>query len=306
MDIAVIGTGAIGGYYGARLARAGHRVHFWSRTEHAYLRDHGLTVDSYLGDFSVAKPLAYAQIADLPACDIVLVTIKATANQAVFPALAPVIKPGTAVVLMQNGFGNEPLLAKLYPQARIYAGLCFICTFRDGPGRVRHTDYGLVSLASQVPDAARLADLAAVFMGAGIETKTVGQVLEARLRKLIWNVPFNGLTVVLDATTADLAASPSIQVLAHAMMEELIEAAAAAGVTIEASFADEMLATLDTMGPYNSSMRLDYLAGRPLEIEAMYWNVIHFAAQHGYQMKYATMLARQLEYRQATRQLAGR
>ncbi|MDR1824926.1 MAG: 2-dehydropantoate 2-reductase [Bifidobacteriaceae bacterium] len=306
MDIAVIGTGAIGGYYGARLATAGHRVHFWSRSEHAHLTAHGLTVDSCLGDFSLEHPLAYARIDQMPPCDVVLVTIKATANDQVFDAIGPVVKPGSQIVLMQNGFGNEPVLAALYPQARIYAGLCFICSFRDGPGVVRHTAYGNISLASLLPDAAGLAELAGLFNGAGVETQVIGQVVEARLRKLVWNLPFNGLTVVLNATTEDIAASPPARAMAAGLMAELLEAAQACGSPIEPAFADQMLATIDPMGPYNPSMRLDFLAGRPMEIDAMYWNVIRYAAQHGYDMRAATLLARQLEHRQAARDAARR
>jgi 2-dehydropantoate 2-reductase len=298
MDIAIIGTGAIGGYFGARLAHAGHTVHFLAHTEYDYIRQHGLRVESYLGDFSLAQPLVYDDIAALPPCDLVCVTTKTTSNEFLLPRLGPALRPGSALLLMQNGFGIEPTLAALYPEARIFAGLCFICSFRDGPGRVRHTAYGRVSLAALEPDPAGLAALAQVFEGAGVEAETLGDVLTARLRKLVWNLPFNGLSVALDCTTEELGSDPAALALVRGLMGEVVGAAAAAGIAIEPEFVEARVETTQSMGPYEPSMRLDYLARRPMEIEAMYGNVIRFARERGYEMTRAQMLAQELAFLQ--------
>jgi 2-dehydropantoate 2-reductase len=295
LKVAVIGTGAIGGYYGARLAHAGHQVHFLARSEFAYLQRHGLTVLSELGDFSLPKIQVYRRVEDLPAVDLVLMTAKATANDELFTAIQPLLASGGAVVLMQNGFGAEERLASLYPEARIFAGLCFICAFRDGPGRVRHAAYGALSLGALPSAAALLPSLAERFAQAGIETEVLANVLEARLRKLVWNIPFNGLAVVLDATTAELASSASSREMIRLLMDEVVSAARAGGVTIPAEFVGKMLKSADSMAAYNPSMRLDYLAGRPMEVEAIYWNTIRWAASFGYQMRACSLLARQLE-----------
>jgi 2-dehydropantoate 2-reductase len=296
VDIAIIGSGAIGGYYGARLAHAGHDVHFLARSEYRHLRRHGLRVQSHLGDFSLPEPRAYPSLDAMPPADLVCVTVKTTANPTVLPALGPILKPGAAIVLMQNGIGYEPRLAALYPDAGVYAGLCFICSFRDGPGTVRHTAYGRISLASQRADAAGLARVADVFASAGIETETRGDVLAARLRKLVWNIPFNGLSVVLDCTTAELGTDPSALALCRALMVEVVRAAGAVGSDIEPEFVDQMQGTTQAMSDYQPSMKLDYLAGRPMEIEAIYWNVIRLAREHGCEMPGTAMLARQLEF----------
>ncbi|MDR1450292.1 MAG: hypothetical protein LBI84_08865, partial [Propionibacteriaceae bacterium] len=103
MDIAIVGAGAIGGYYGARLAHGGHTVHFLARSTAAAMREAGLTVDSHLGDFSLPQPLVYSRAEDLPACDLVCVAVKATANKVVFPQLGGLVKPGGAIILLQNG-----------------------------------------------------------------------------------------------------------------------------------------------------------------------------------------------------------
>ncbi|MDR1634453.1 MAG: hypothetical protein LBS27_05960 [Bifidobacteriaceae bacterium] len=359
LDVAVIGAGAIGGYYGGRLARAGHRVHFMARSSAEALREHGLTVLSSSGDFRVDRPLVYASAADLPPCDLVLVATKATGNDAVLPALGSAVRPGTALVAMQNGLGAEERLAACYPQAAVFAGLCFICSFRDArPWIIHHVAYGLASLAPLTavappetipaqtlqeaapstqtapleavapatagapsdlqPDSGpgapldregrptpgrapglTVLELAAIFREAGIETEVLGAALEARWRKLVWNIPFNGLSVVLDATTGDLSGSPAARAAILALMQEVIGAAAAGGIAIEPDFAVKMLGTTDSMAAYNPSMRLDCLARRPMEIEAIYWNPIRWAAARGREMPGCALLARQLEHRQS-------
>jgi 2-dehydropantoate 2-reductase len=296
MDVAVIGTGAIGGYYGGRLAKAGHAVHFLARSTSRSLRDEGLSVHSIDGDFRIADPLVYDQVAAMPPCDLVLVTVKATANRSVLPSLGPVAKAGGGIVLMQNGFGVEDQLAALYPESRVYAGLCFICSFREGPATVRHTAYGRISLAAHDDGAAGLDDLAGVFAGAGLEVEALGGVLAARLRKLVWNIPYNGLSVVLDATTRELSESPAMRAAVRALMDEVVGAAAACGVVIEPEFVEAMMGTTAAMGAYEPSMRLDRLAGRPLEIDAIYSNVIAFAAERGFAMARAAQLRDELAF----------
>ncbi|MDL1951356.1 hypothetical protein FBQ97_16300, partial [Acidobacteria bacterium ACD] len=146
---AVLGTGAIGGWYGALLAQAGHDVHFLCRSDHAHVKSHGLLVESPLGDIHLREVQAYDDAADMPRCGVALVTWKATSNGGLGPVLASVVAPESTVVMMQNGLGNEEaamVAAGLEPD-RLLAGLSFICAHKVGPGHVRHLDYGAVTLA---------------------------------------------------------------------------------------------------------------------------------------------------------------
>lgn len=296
LDIALIGTGGIGGYYGARFAHAGHRVHFLLNSEYEYVKQHGLIVDSHYGDFSLKEPLVYNDIKAMPACDLVCVAVKAIANPQILPKLMPVLQPETDIILLQNGFGNEQYLAGLYPQQHIFGGLCFICTFREGPGHIRHAFYGKITLAAhKTADVERLHHLARVFRAAGIETIEIPDLMLARWKKLVWNIPYNGLTAVMRCQTDLLVKEQSMLSLTRAMMEEVLEAAQACGVTIAGKFVDEMIQSTIDMVPYDPSMRLDYLAKRPMEIDIIYGNVIEYAKEHGYDMKYAKMLKWQLE-----------
>ncbi len=127
IDYAVIGTGAVGGYYGGLLARRGHRVHFLLHNDYAHVREHGLRVDSKNGDFLLRDPLAYASAKDMPRCDIVLVALKTTQNQALSSILPHVVKDGGIVVMLQNGLGVEREAADIVPRATVLGGLCFLC-----------------------------------------------------------------------------------------------------------------------------------------------------------------------------------
>ncbi|MDR1449266.1 MAG: 2-dehydropantoate 2-reductase, partial [Propionibacteriaceae bacterium] len=199
----------------------------------------------------------------------------------------------------QNGFGAEQDLAALLPGVSILAGLCFISCFQDGPARVRHTGHGRLSLAPLTPGDPQAAAIAAVFAGCGVETETLPAAEAARLRKLVWNIPYNGLSVLADCLTDTLASAPPLLAAVQVIMEEVIEAAAACGVEIPRSFADEMKETIRNMPGSSPSMRLDWLNHRPLETEAIYGRVIAYAAAHGYDMKYARLLQAQLEYQES-------
>lgn len=327
MDIAIIGTGAVGGYYGARLAHAGRRVHFLLHTEYDAVKANGLAVDSCDGDFSIANPHIYKDIREMPPCDLVCVAVKTTANERIFPTLGPVLKDGGAILLLQNGFGYERRLAERYPAARIFAGLCFICAFREGAGHIRHTAYGKISIAplraeAETASAGKagggpapegkaggaklgngpapglgLSELAALFESAGVKTEALGDLTLARWRKLVWNVPFNGLCVLTGRETDGIMGDPSLRALALSVMEEILDAGRACGIVIPHSFAEEMIALTDAMPPYAPSMLLDDRAGRPPEIEAIYANPAAYADAHGYDMKYTKMIRRQLEAR---------
>ena len=300
MDIAIIGTGAVGGYYGARLAQGENNVHFLLHSDYEYVKENGLTVDSHLGDFSLKKPNVYASIKDMPPCDLVCIAVKATANETVFPELFRVLKENSAILLLQNGFGYEQELSEIYPDHLILGGLCFISSFRDGPGMIRHTDYGKITLAILQNDKQPLLSVISnVFSSAGIETEIKENLIDARIRKLMWNIPYNGMSVIANCKTDTLTANPDLRELTRAIMDELLEASAACGTPIEPAFADQMVELTDKMSAYSPSMRLDFLAKRPMEIEGIYGNFINFASEHGYDMRYAKMVMWQLEYLQA-------
>lgn len=299
---AVIGTGAVGGFYGARLQRAGFDVHFLLHSDYEHVSRHGLRVDSCEGDFRLPQVHAYARVADMPRCDVVLFTLKATGNQLIPELVPPVLSPGGMVLVLQKGLGAEEEAARAVEAGRVLGAMSFICAEKPGPGHIRHLDYGAVSLAEYDPRGApggitrRMRDLAADLEAAGIQVLLAEDLVLARWKKLVWNVPYNGLSVALNATTAELMGHPQTRALVEDLMREVAAGAAALGRKIPAAFIQQMLADTDRMKPYQTSMKRDFDRGRPLEIEAIYGRPLHVARDAGAQLPKTEMLYALLRY----------
>lgn len=296
---AILGTGALGGFYGGRLARAGLDVHFLLRSDFPHVREHGLVVDSKEGDFVLPKVQAYGDVRDMPKCDVVLVALKTTQNYLLPTLLPQVVAEGGVVVMMQNGLDPEELAAELVPQCEIFAGLCFLCSNKVGPGHIRHLDYGTVLLAKHsanhrpagVTDSMRT--LVADFGNAGIRADTSEDLILARWQKLVWNVPMSGLSVVLDTDTRALMADPHARALAESIMREVLAGARACGRTIHDDFVQKMIDMTVAMTPYHASMKIDFDQKKPIEVEAIYGSPVRAAPGT---MPMVEMLYRQLKF----------
>lgn len=297
MRYAVIGTGAVGGYYGGRLANAGHDVHFLLHSDYDYIKQNGLQVDSCNGSFHLDSPNIYRSTADMPKADVVIVALKTTRNQLLKELLPPLLHSETLVLLIQNGIGPEPELQQWFPNLYIAAGLAFICSAKTEPGRVNHQCYGNINIGNYSCKNTEIIDcLMSDFMLSGINAALV-EYHEARWKKAVWNMPFNGMTVVMNAQTDKLLAQPDTLSLIRRQMLEVIGAAQALGVkNIDATFADKMIENTIKMVPYSPSMKLDYEYHRPMEIDFLYTNAIKAAHSVGYAMPCLEMLEAQLRF----------
>jgi 2-dehydropantoate 2-reductase len=296
MRYAVIGAGAVGGYFGGRLANAGRDVCFLLHSDYDYVCSHGLRVDSCRGDFLINPVQAYRDAAGLPQCDVVLVGLKTVNNHLLPDMLRKVTGPETLVVLIQNGIGMEDDLQAAMPGLQIAAATAFICSAKAGPGHISHMDYGTLTIANySCRDNGRIDALVIDLTESGIETYLAEYKL-ARWRKAVWNMPFNGMTVALDASTDALLKNPSTRLLIYDQMLEVINAANACGVKLDATFADKMMANTDKMTPYKPSMKLDFDHGRPMEIEYLYTRPLAIAAAAGCHMPRLQMLEAQLRF----------
>ena len=297
MRYAVIGTGAIGGYYGARLDKAGFEVHFLLHSDYRYVVDNGLTVDSCDGSFHLPSPKVYDNTASMPECDVVIVALKTTVNHLLPSLLPPLLKPDTIVLLIQNGIGVEADVEKMFPGQPLAAGLAFICSAKTGPGHVNHQFYGNINIGNySCTDLQRFQQLIDDFRAAGIGAASV-DYLEARWKKAVWNMPFNGMTVALNTTTNRLLSCDATHRLIYDQMLEVIGAANALGVkNIDPSFADKMIANTVKMPPYSPSMKLDYDFHRPMEIDYLYSHPIAEAKAAGFAMPKLEMLEAELKF----------
>lgn len=299
---AILGTGGIGGYYGGRLAQSGQEVHFLLRSDYETVKKDGLRVDSVGGDFHLFPVHAYADTRDMPVCDIVLVCMKTTGNDRLGEMLPPLLHKKSLVVLIQNGLDMEQELSAALPSVALAAATAFICTFKVGPGHIHHAAYGDLSLAPFQTDAtALLPGLVEDLRQAGIGVHLEMDAHLLRWKKLVWNIPYNGLTVALNATTAELTFQPDSRRLVIGLMQEVVAAAACCGAEIPAGFIDHMIDLTEKMTPYAPSMKLDYDAGRPMEIRTMYLNPIEEARRAGFEMTQVQMLADLLLFKQEQR-----
>jgi 2-dehydropantoate 2-reductase len=302
---AILGTGALGGFYGARLARAGVEVNFLLHGDFAHVRQHGLVVESKDGDFTLPEVRAYGDVHDMPPCDVVAVALKATHNHLLPALLPPVLAEGAVVVLMQNGLGYEAEVAQAARGHEVLAGLCFLCSNKVGPGHIRHVDYGNVRLARYAADgqpagtSEAMRAIAQDFAAAGIAADLSEDLGLARWQKLVWNVPMSGLQVVLDTNSRALMADPHTRALAEAIMHEVIAGARACGRTIRPSFVDKMLAMTLAMPPYHASLKVDFDRRQPMEVEAIYGNPVRAAQAAGAAMPLVETLYRQLKFLEA-------
>ncbi len=299
---AIIGTGAIGGFYGAKLQQAGFEVHFLLHRDYQFVRDRGLRVDSAWGDFTLDSLNVYNDVHQMPPCDVVMVALKTTQNFLLPTLLPPVLKESGAVLMLQNGLGNEEAVAPIVGPAHILGGLCFICSNKVAEGHIHHLDYGVITLGEYAPDyqplgiTSTLREIAGDLETAGIPIQFAEDLLLARWKKLVWNIPYNGLSVVLNARTDEIMAHESTRLLSEALMREVVAIAAAYNREIPESFIQKMLDHTAKMKPYITSMKLDYDYHRPLEIESIVGNPLQAAIAKQIPVPKIAMLYAQLNF----------
>lgn len=303
--IGIIGTGAIGGFYGVMLARAGFDVHFLLRSEFSAVAERGLHIDSAVhGPLTLHPALAYSAAEDMPKCDWLLVGAKTTSNVGLAPAILQAAKPDAKVLLLQNGLDVEDSLRPLLSDSlHLLGGLCLICVHRDGPGLITHQALGMVSVgyhsgaaADQQARMAIVEEGAGLFGAAGVESRAIPDLQQARWQKLVWNIPYNGLSVLLGAGTSPLMADADSRVLIQALMAEVVQGAKACGHEMPPGYADYLFTMTEKMPDYWPSMHHDFVHKRPLELEAIYARPLAAAKAAGCDLPRIDALYRTLRF----------
>lgn len=298
MRVAVVGAGALGLYYGAMLQHSGVDVHFLLRRDFDAIARSGLQIYSPVGDFHLAAIKGYRSAEEIGAADLVLVGLKTFANDQLKTLIAPLLKSNTAILTLQNGLGNEDLLADTFGDERVLGGIAFLCSNRGAPGTVHHLGEGRIRLGEfRGGLSPRSEALAAMFRDAGVACEAVADLCRARWEKLVWNIPFNGLAALLDKDVTELLTFAPTRELVRELMLEVIAGANAQGLTQEIDgpkFSTQMLTFTDGMDHYRPSMQIDRAEGRPLELEAIYGIPLRQAAACGVAMTRVQMLYRLL------------
>ena len=282
--IAIVGCGAVGLFYGAKLALSGQNVHFLMRKDFDQVLKYGIKIKSISGATEcLNNPSIYKAAEEIGPCDLIVIGIKATDNEALDYLIPPLIKKETVILSLQNGLGNEEFIAKRFGAQRVLGGLCFVCLNRISKGVVRHIAQGTISCGEftglPIP---RTHDIALMFKNAGISFIVSESLIEQRWKKLVWNIPFNGISISKGGVdTAAILEDESLLSLAQALMAEVIQVANKLGCNLSTSLIDYNIKETKSMGPYRPSSMIDFIEGRPVEVEAIWGNPVRVGRSVG-------------------------
>ena len=301
MKIGIVGCGALGCFYGARLCRIGQDVHLLLRSDYEVVRDRGLRIRSVDGE-QLMHPHAYDDPADIGECDLVIVSLKTTANDRFSELISPLLDNDTAILCLQNGLGNCEQLGELFGPKRVMGGQCFVCLNRTEPGVVQHIAFGKIVMGNLGrPPTERLREIVEMFKSTRIPCEVAESLEQGQWEKLVWNIPFNGLGVAATAglealdsagekmpdkpgpvlTTEQLLGNSQWETWVRGLMAEIINAANAKGLDIDSGLSERMLEYTRNMGEYRASALIDFERGQPLELESIFLEPLRQASIAG-------------------------
>ena len=298
-SVAVVGSGAIGSYYGGRLAANGEDVRFLARSEYHYLSEHGLKVESIHGDFILPHVKVYQTPEAIGPVDLVIVAWKATSNEHLASVLPPLLHAGTQVLTLQNGLGNCEALAAITGPEHVLGGLCFVCINRISPGLVKHSGGARVDIgewSKGIPG--RAMEVAARFKASGVPATAVDNLEQAQWEKLIWNIPFNGLSVSEGGVTTDvLLATEEAENKVRVLMAEVIQTGRALGLSLGDDLIAYNINRTRPMKAYRTSSMIDFVEGREVEVVPIWEEPLHRAKAAGIAMPHTEDLLRRIRQR---------
>jgi 2-dehydropantoate 2-reductase len=292
LKIAIVGAGAVGMYYGAKLAHAGSEVHFLMRGDLAEVRRKGIFVRGKDENFRVPNINCSDSTKEIGACDLAIITVKATSNPELVELVPPLLHEHTAILTLQNGLGNEEFFAEHFGAEHILGGLCFIAVERHSKSEVERYDYGLIVVGEfGRPAIERTRTIAAEFVRANVKCSLTDDVALERWRKLIWNIPFNGLSIVAGGIdTAAIVGDKNLRQLGLDLMNEVISAANVCGHSLPADAWTEHMKRTDSMAGFKPSTLTDWETGKPLEIEAIWGEPLRRGTAAGARMPRTEMV----------------
>lgn len=286
MRIAVVGSGAVGGYFGGRLAEAGEDVHFIARGQHlAAIREHGLQVSSIEGDFMV-RP---AQVTDQPSVvgsvDVVLLAVKAWQVPQAAESMRPLVGERTFVVPLQNGIEAPEQLAEVLGASRVLGGLCRILAYVEGPGNIRHAGVApYIAFGELETSSSRRAEtLREAFSRArGVTAEVAPDIRAAMWTKFVFIAAVSGLGALTRAPIGVIRSQPESRRLLEQALEEIYAVAIGSRIALPADTVQQTLAFIDQLPAYvTASMQRDIMRGRPSELEAQVGAVVRLGERQG-------------------------
>ncbi len=292
--VLVVGSGGIGGFYGGKLYQSGAEVFMLCRSDYDIIKEKGIKVYSIWGDFSY-KPhgvFLAGSGAEGKYFDYVIVCTKVLPDSNITSLIKPFVGKETSIVLIQNGIDIEQPFIETFPENEIISGLAFVCCQRSRPGVIHHTDYGRLVLGVYPKGTSvKVKKLVELFKLSGVPSFESDDILKARWEKLVWNAPFNPISVLAGgANTKEMLSSSVMEEIIRAVMEEVVKIAKACGCDLPQRVIDENIEATRVMAPYKTSMLLDYESKRPMEVEAILGNVLRRAKMLGIDVPNIRML----------------
>lgn len=270
MRIAVFGTGGVGGYFGARLAKSGQDVWFIARGNHLRaIEKNGLKVESAGGDFVVKPANATDDPLKAGQFDLIIVGVKAWQVPDAAREMLPMIGPGTSVLPLQNGVDAADQLAEIIGREHLLGGLCHIISFVSEPGVIRHAGYEPKIIFGELDDSesGRAKAIQDVFADSGVSVKIAPNIQAALWGKLLFIAPYSGVGAVTRVTAGVIRTQPETRQLLEAAMGEVFRVALARGVALPTDAVQRSMEAVDSLpAEGTSSMQRDVMAGRPSEL----------------------------------------
>lgn len=284
MKIAIIGTGGVGGYFGAKLAQAGNEVTFLARGEHLkVIQKNGLTVKSILGDFRVENIKATDKISNIEKPDLVIISVKAWQVKGIGEELKPILKSDTTIIPLQNGVLAADELSENIDRNHILGGLCRIISKIEAPGVINHFEVTPTIVFGELDKSKteRLARIQNVFNAAGIESR-ISDDIEADIWKKFISICVSGLLAVSNTTYGELRELKETRNLMVELINEVYILSKKIGVNIEEGFVDKTVSFIDTYpSDSTSSLTRDVWERKPSEIEYQNGTVVRLGEKYG-------------------------
>jgi 2-dehydropantoate 2-reductase len=284
MRVLIVGAGGVGGYFGAKLARAGVPVTLLARGVHlAAIQRDGLRVRSAIDGESVATVTAVADVAGLPPADLVLFCVKSFDTETAAAAIRPAIGPDTAVVSLQNGVDNEETLERVLGPGHAVGGVAYVFATIESPGVIAHRFAGhLVFGELDGRPSARLEALRAAFEKAGVRAEVAGDIRRALWLKYVMISAQAGMTALTRAPIGVVRGVPESRLMYRRIAEELAALAAASGVALGADAVDNVMKAADGLAAEAySSLHHDLTQGRRLELESLHGHAVRLGERLG-------------------------
>ena len=278
--ILVIGAGAIGSFYSAKLAQVGVEVTLWCRSDYDFVKKNGIKIESYEGNFQFNPHKILQNLDEInDEFDYILIATKALPTIDIPDLIKNILKPKTKIILIQNGIHIEKNIAENFPNNELISVIAFIGVSRKSAGIICHQEYGKLIIGTYGAKASESVHfLEKLWKKSGIEVVVTDEILLERWKKLVWNGAFNPLSVVLGAkSTVEILNNDLALNLVKNVMNEICNLAKIDNCELPADVIEKNIVATQKMKPYKTSMLLDFEAGREMEIEAILGNAIKFA-----------------------------